>query len=346
MNDLTKLIAPDGPAGLAIVERLLPINADDKYIRPAIFAAAEGTKEAKERLGVFNITELGDSNVVTIDTWGSQANRIEPLFLRDPYRKLLPQITIRRQVSGETVEYNLLERPHRAADVIVRYSSLKPKFDEAMADWLKGDCRPLLKLAPTSVIFGFDDRRGTKTARQGRIVSSRIDATRVRQAAEYAQYTGVVAAAEDPAEQKQMSAVGWSGSPSYRPSGGVYVEGHIARYGSLSLSSLRELGPAGPDGEKARQYALGLAMVAFTAPTQYELRSGCSLRPDPKHVAAYTIATYDRGDLPLQVSHADALAFAQRAAKAFNVGPDLTGEFSDKDMRGNVENGKKKKGGK
>jgi CRISPR-associated protein Csb1 len=344
MIDVAKLLAVDGPAGLAVTEHLLPINKDDPYIRPAIFAAREGTPENKERWGVYNVTELGDGgNVITIDTIGSQANRIEPIFLQKPYRELVRQVVIVRRVNGksngkggEVVEHNLLERPHRAADVIARFSDLKVRFDEAMQASLKGDSRPLLKLAPTSLLFGFDDRRGTK-ARQGRVISSRIDATSAYQAAEYTQYTGVAAAAEDADEQKYMSEVGWTAVPSYRPAAGVYVKGHIVRYGSLSLSSLRKLGPAGPDGETARQYALGLALVAFTAPIDYALRSGCYLRRDPSRPPVYTIATLDKGDLPLELTHDEALALAKNAAQAFGVDPDLRGEFSDKAMRAELD---------
>src|SRR5262249_54255943 len=184
-------------------------------------------------------------------------------------------------------------------------------------------------------LFGFDDRRATK-AKQGRVISSRIDATNAHQAAEYSQYTGVAAAAEDAEEQKYMSEVGWTGVPSYRPAAGVYVKGRIVRYGSLSLTALRKLGPVGPEGDKARQYALGLALVAFTAPIDYSLRSGCYLRRDAANSPAYTIATLDKGDLPLPLTHDEALSFAKKAAQIFGVGPDLRGEFSDKAMRGKL----------
>jgi CRISPR-associated protein Csb1 len=346
MTDIAKLLVADGPAGLAVTEHLLPINKDDTYIRPAIFAANDvaNKDEYKNRWGVYNITDLGDGgNVITIDTVGSQANRIEPIFLQKPYRQLVRQVIIVRKANGksngkgtEAVEHNLLERPHRAADVIARFSDLKVRFDEAMRAYLKGDSRPLLKLAPTSLLFGFDDRRGTK-AKQGRVISSRIDATNAHQAGEYTQYTGVAAAADDADEQKYMSEVGWTAVPSYRPAAGVYVKGHIVRYCSLSLSCLRSLGPAGAEGEKARQYALGLALVAFTAPIEYALRSGCYLRRDSSRPPVYTIATLDKGDLPLNLTHEEALAFANKAAQAFGVDPDLRGEFSDKAMRAELE---------
>ena len=43
----------------------------------------------------YNIDKLSDgTKVVTIDSVGSQANRMEPIFKRPPYSSLVPQIEI------------------------------------------------------------------------------------------------------------------------------------------------------------------------------------------------------------------------------------------------------------
>ena len=92
---------------------------------PPTFAAAEGGKAG------YNIDPLGDPTdarapkIAIVDTVGSQANRMEPLFKKkngqdNSYSRLVPQIEIK--AGNKTV--NVLDAGHRAADAIVRYSSL------------------------------------------------------------------------------------------------------------------------------------------------------------------------------------------------------------------------------
>src|SRR5579885_1640463 len=95
-----RLTAEDGPAALICRQWLMPAEGRDAVIFPPTFAAAEGGKAG------YNIDALGEENdaksqrVAIIDTVGSQANRMEPLFKKangeeTPYSKLVPQIEIR-----------------------------------------------------------------------------------------------------------------------------------------------------------------------------------------------------------------------------------------------------------
>ena len=103
----------DGPAALVVREHLMPVEGSDGVVFPATFAAGDGFP------GGYNIDPFPDgTNVCLIDSVGSQANRIEPLFSKDEYAGLVPQIVIK---AGEK-RVNLLEAGHRAGDAIVRCS--------------------------------------------------------------------------------------------------------------------------------------------------------------------------------------------------------------------------------
>jgi CRISPR-associated protein Csb1 len=81
-----------GPAALVIREHLLPVEGADGVVFPATFAATQdGSFD-----GGYNIDELGAGrNVCLIDSVGSQANRIEPLFAKLGYADLVPQVIVR-----------------------------------------------------------------------------------------------------------------------------------------------------------------------------------------------------------------------------------------------------------
>src|SRR5438094_3265146 len=148
MSDVTKFdtwLADDGPAALVIREHLMPVEGADGVLFPATFAAGDNFP------GGYNIDSVGDGkNVCLIDSVGSQANRIEPLFAREKYAGLVPQVTVK---AGEK-SVNLLEAGHRAGDAIVRCSALQKDLQDAFKTLLKGNAEALAKIAPTSLVFG------------------------------------------------------------------------------------------------------------------------------------------------------------------------------------------------
>src|SRR5947208_500805 len=94
MSDLLErfddLLKDDGPAALVIREHLVPIEGLDGVLFPATFAAGDGFP------GGYNINEFEKgANICLIDSVGSQANRIEPLFMKSGYAGLVPQILIK-----------------------------------------------------------------------------------------------------------------------------------------------------------------------------------------------------------------------------------------------------------
>src|SRR5438105_28444 len=167
-------LADTGPAALVLKQHLMPVEGSDGVLFPATFAAGDGFA------GGYNIdTDASGKNVALIDSVGSQANRIEPIFMAGQhdgrYAHLVPQLAVR---AGER-EVSILEAGHRAGDALIRCSSLQPDIQKAFQAVLRGDAEPLAKIAPTSLVFGVWDSRDTQ-AKLPRVIASSIRAFNVR----------------------------------------------------------------------------------------------------------------------------------------------------------------------
>lgn len=331
----TEVLANEGPAALVCRQWLVPAEGRDAVIFPPTFAAAEGGGKAG-----YNIDRLGNgpdaARVVIIDTVGSQANRMEPLFKSvngddNPYAGLVPQIEIR---AGNKL-VNLLDAGHRAADAIVRYSELGPRLREAFDSYQQsGDATELARIAPTSLVFGAWDSRDTQ-AKLPRLISSTIRAFDVIELKRSAQYNPPVDYLRlellDDADDKKVldtaSELGFRHAPAAGTHGGVIVQGEIRREAILSLVALRSLGPKGPTGDALRRYVLGLALVAMTYDRPHDLRQGCLLVGDSDKPALWELVSHDGTRKPFSPDKGAALAFAQESAKAFGVGESRMVEF-------------------
>jgi CRISPR-associated protein Csb1 len=347
MSDLSKFdswLKDDGPAALVIREHLLPVEGSDGVLFPPTFAAGDNFP------GGYNIDGPPDGkNVCLIDSVGSQANRIEPLFAKDRYARLVPQVVVE---AGEKA-VNLLEAGHRAGDAIVRCSGIQKDLQDAFKAVLKGDAEPLAKIAPTSLVFGVWDSRDTQ-AKLPRLVASTIRAFDVRRLTRSAQFVPAaeyVAAGllEEPTEKKEKDAYaerGFIHVPASGSHGGVIAAGGIRRDATLSLAALRLL--ASTDEKKTlvlRRYILGLALTAFTYPPSGYLRQGCNLVLDPDKPRQFLEVYGDGRREPATISHDTALAFAKAAAEAFGVGESRTVEFdkerAKRDVKGDSTEGEK-----
>lgn len=346
MNDLTRFdpwLSDDGPAALVIREHLMPVDGPDGVVFPATFAAGNGFP------GGYNIDKFdaeGKENVCLIDSVGSQANRIEPLFMEDPYKDLVPQIIIR----AGTKEVNLLEAGHRAADAIVRCSELQEELRSAFLQSLQGDAEPLARIAPTSLVFGVWDSRDTQEKRP-RLLASTIRAFNVRPLTRGAVYIPPIDYAELQVfseEDKQkaegdpkspLAKRGFVHVPASATHGGVIATGGIRRDAILSLNALRLL-KAASDVNKTRalqRYILGLALTAFTySPVGY-LRQGCNLTLAPEKPRVFEEVYPDGQRKPLTLTHEEALRYARSAATAFGVGPSRTVEFDNERAKRDVK---------
>jgi CRISPR-associated protein Csb1 len=165
---------PNGPVALHLKQMMLPVEGEGAVIFPPTYAVGEGKSP-------YNIDTLSDgTKVCTIDSVGSQANRMEPIFKAvglgepgNPLAKLVPQIDI---AYANERKISILEAGHRLGDAIIR-TAKSDAFDlpraarEAFDDFLRGDATAIAKLAPTSLVFGVWDSRDTQ-AKLPRIVQS------------------------------------------------------------------------------------------------------------------------------------------------------------------------------
>ena len=356
MSVLTKLDAyldDAGPAALVLRDELTSVEGADGVLFPPTYAAGDNFP------GGYNLDgDPNGENICLIDSVGSQANRIEPMFGKAPFDSLVPQIGVR---AGDRI-LSLLEAGHRAGDALVRCSALQEQLQKAFKALLQKDASPLAKVAPTSLVFGVWDSRDTQ-AKAPRLLASTIRAYNVRKLTRSAQYvpaTDYVAAGlldepTDNAASKAYSERGFRHVPASASHGGVIAKGGVRRDASLSLAALRLLS-TGDDLAGTRvlhRYILGLALVAFTANVSGYLRQGCNLvldgsKPEPRRMEE----VYPSGERKsLALSQDNALAYALEAANAFGVGPSRTVDFdresAKRDLAGDGEKkakGKKAKG--
>lgn len=215
-------LASDGPVALHLRQKLLPIETDESG-RGVIFPPTYAD------IG-YNVDTLADgTRVAMIDTVGSQANRLEPIFKStgkdaegretNPLASLVPQVEIilhkaggkkanKKQVDDEESEghiekRSLLDLAHRSADAVVRASpTLAKEMDNAfMAIRNSGNAAPLAAIAPTSLVFGVWDSRGDSAVKIPRLVRSIIRAWDVEVLHSAAQFNSVWKALSE--EQKQ-----------------------------------------------------------------------------------------------------------------------------------------------
>ena len=331
-------LLPDGPAALIIREKLAPAEGADAVFFPATYAEIDYNID-----GGFRTKDPNAENIALVDSIGSQANRIEPLFTEGRYAGLVPQIVIK---AGEKC-INLLDAGHRAGDAIVRCSSLQPELQAAFKALLKGDAMPLAKIAPTSIVFGVWDSRDTQ-AKLPRILASVVRAYNVRKLTRSATYIAPVdcvaeglLSAEDAEKASKdsknpLSQTGLVNALANETHGGVIADGDIRRDATLALSALKLLkakdskeNASDEDHEDAtfrlRRYILGLALVAFTRLPRGYYRQGTILvgvtddKGEPLPPTIEEVALNGRRT-PAMITAEDAFMYAKEAATRFGVG--------------------------
>ncbi|MGB7598966.1 MAG: type I-U CRISPR-associated RAMP protein Csb1/Cas7u [Candidatus Sulfotelmatobacter sp.] len=319
---------PKGPVALCMKQKLMPVEGEGGVIFPPTYAMGEGKPP-------YNIDELSDgTKVATIDSVGSQANRMEPIFKaarpnqpENPLAKLVPQIDI---AYGNEKTVSILEAGHRLGDAVIRSSDLRDDAQKAFKLFLDAnDASALAKLAPTSLVFGVWDSRDTQ-AKLPRLVQSVIrawDVSPLRRSAQYnppIDYSELeVFSEEEKAKQEgdpksPLAKRGFVHVPATGAHGGVVARGPIERTVTVNLVALRRV-----DGENAqnlRRYILGLALVAATDPQDGFLRQGCLLVPDESAPAEWFVVNRDGRRTSVALSPAIAFDSALAAADKFGVG--------------------------
>ena len=340
MSDLMKFdgwIKDGGPAALVLREQLVPVEGADGVFFPATYAAQQGADRDKDKFqGGYNIDLFPDgTNVCLVDSVGSQANRIEPLFAQAGYAELVPQLVVTFPSKGLSV--NLLLANHRAADAIFRCSPFEKPLRNAFTEVLRGNSEPLAKIAPTSLVFGVWDSRDT-SAKLPRLVASTIRAFNIKghtRSANFLTQMTIDLAKLDilpGAESKD----GFANALASRAPGGVQLaaSGSIRRDATLGIAALRRLAVTGADGKqneertlKLRRYILGLSLVALTAPQETYLRQGCNLVPALGQPRQFQVVNSDGSRPDFTLSHDEAKLYAADAAVAFEVGKGDTHAF-------------------
>jgi CRISPR-associated protein Csb1 len=331
-----------GPVALTLKQALVPVEGQGSVFFPPTYVD----------IG-YNVDVMADgTKVVTVDSVGSQANRMEPMFRGgsdgDPeLAALIPQVRI--QV-GETA-VSILEVGHRLGDALVRASTLKARANEAFAAFLKsGDVTAIARLAPTSLVFGVWDSRDTQ-AKLPRILQSTIRAWDIDLLTRSAQYVPPVdyAAMEVFSDEEKAKSEnnpkspvaqrGFVAVPSVGAHGGVVARGPIVRDVTINLIALRRL-HAGDQTAALRRYILGLCLVAATEPLDGFLRQGCLLVPDAESPAAWNAVgrTGERNDVGL--TNDVARGYARVAADAFGIADAIDATFDASAAKADLEDKK------
>lgn len=325
-NELLKTWAngPQGPVALYLRQRLRPVeDSEHTVIFPPTYAD----------IG-YNIDTLSDgTKVATIDSVGSQANRMEPIFKSrksekgeelNPLASLVPQISI---AYGDGKKVSIFEVGHRLGDALIRSTDLAADAKKAFLELMESDdASALARLAPTSLVFGVWDSRDTQ-AKLPRIVQSVIRAWDVDVLTRSAQYNPPIdyAALEVFSEEDKAKAEGDPKSPLAKrgfvhvPSGaapgGVVCRGPIERHVTINLLALRRLNASTEEeAKKLREYLLGLALVAATAPLDGFLRQGCLLVADDQEAGQWKAVYPDGKRETLVLTHETAKDYATNAA--------------------------------
>lgn len=340
----------DGPVAIHLKQELVPVEGEGGVIFPPTYAD----------IG-YNIDTLADgTRVATIDSVGSQANRIEPIFKattggqeENPLAKLVPQINIK---VSDALSVSIFDVGHRLGDALVRSSALAAEAKNAFEEFLKGNAKELAKLAPTSIVFGVWDSRDT-SAKLPRIVQSVIRAWDVQKLSRSAQYNPPIdyAALDLFSEEEKAKAEGNKKSPlaqrgfvhvpSGEAPGGVVARGPIVRNVTINLIALRRL-TANSKTQALRRYILGLSLVAATHPLDGFLRQGCLLTVNPADQGQWVAVMRDGRRMPVKLDAQTSIGYAFAQARTFVVGKDRAVQFDKANAKNDLSDKKKGKGKK
>ncbi len=343
-DEAGRWLSPPGPVALVWKQQLEPVEGDGAVLFPPTYADVG-----------YNIDKLGDgTRVATVDSVGSQANRLEPIFEQSEggdnnLAGLVPQIEIE---IGENRRVSILRAGHRLGDAIIRSSELKDEARSAFAAFLeRGDASAIAKLAPTSLVFGVWDSRDTQ-AKLPRLVQSVIRAWDVDTLTRSAQYVPAIDYAaldvfseEEKAKQEgdpksPLAKRGFVAVPATGAHGGVVARGPIVRDVTVNLVAVRRL-RSGKTTEELCRYILGLCLVAATEPLDGFLRAGCLLVPKAEAKTSWieVARTGERSEVELDAGAVR--SFAAEAASKFGVGPDRVVKFDPKLAKEDLKAGDK-----
>jgi CRISPR-associated protein Csb1 len=293
-----------GPAAIIIRERLRPAAGHGTPIAPPTFAGrrqgesdyhCDGVDPSNWVAVLEAVRERRAVNHCTIDSIPSQANRMESALKRFE-STWIPKVTLQ---GAKQQTMSLLDVGHRVADAAVWCADGYEDFLKALEAYVDGDASPLARLAPTALVFGYWDSRGTTGGKARRLVRSEITADNVVKLGRRSQYWASVdpetseelqkaldearAKARDDETKDVGSQLGFRDAPA-SGLGGVIAYGNIVRVTILSLTGLRNLATRRNGEEdteatrKMRRYLFALMLASASTPRGgWDLREGCLL---------------------------------------------------------------------
>jgi CRISPR-associated protein Csb1 len=347
---LLDAVGPDrDAAGIQIVSIYKPAGGDAAKVMPAIYP---GGYVIETRL-----LEGQPRSTVQLDSWQSQANRVEAALLRHRdrggIRLPLFEMNVAVEHVARPIRLTSLDFPHRYADAYLRDSTVGgTRFDRSqpgsrLREACQSDATALLELDPGSLLFGaWDSHRKGRNAKFPRSYSSEIVGLDPERGVRYGgrldpfNLVGTIDDAANAAgdwqflgtgEKKKgtrLSEIGHgnaldSETDPKKNKGGVTIS-EARRLAFVSFAALDRLafGAAGDDAHTAARAALAaLALagdrLAFGSPSVF-LRSGCDL------VRVSETIAFERagGELKrYEVTAGDSLAlFAEAQAHAADLG--------------------------
>lgn len=277
----------DGPVVFVAHIPMRSVSGPDNPVFPPSYPKPKKPPKGEEP-SMYSMVAWKDGKFCCdIDSLGSQANRMEETF-KDRYRNLVPQHTITAKTRIGSTSVNLLDLGHRIADGYLRCTDFTEEAEKTMLAYRRGFADELARVAPTSIVFGFWDSRGTATKAE-RLVQSSIRAYDVVENRRSAQFFPLGNCYDDDIIREELFGklttnvgqdIGVLDVPSTDRLGGVFVHGQICREIIVHLELVRRLRSADGNHRDLQAYILGLALVAAASPQSPYLRQGCTLLPD------------------------------------------------------------------
>ena len=301
---IKSLVANSEIVALTFRQKLEPIEGPDVPLFPPTYPAPERGSHRFDTPYTVNKTKDG-IEVCDLDSVQSQANRMEAAFTKD-----LADVVPQHVVQAGNHQVALTELPHRIADASIRATRLADDIREWLLDVGSGDPVPLAGIAPTSLVYGVWDSRGTQI-KLPRAVRSEIRAYDVSVFKRSAQYSGAFRQEHLGINDKDWSkkgeqgaaGVGFAPTPSVDAHGGILVHGEIVHAASVLLNVLRRYRTS-DKSDALPSYLLGLTLGGLLlGGRDYNLRSGCSLVPAAP--AEWQTVTKSGGRQSIEVSEND-----------------------------------------
>ncbi|MEW6058375.1 MAG: type I-U CRISPR-associated protein Cas7, partial [Bdellovibrionota bacterium] len=217
---------------------------------------------------------------------------------------------------------------------------------------------PLVRLAPTSLVFGVWDSRGGTAEKRPRLVRSVIRALDVEPLYAAAQFNSVWKSLdsqqqdelknEATAKKVKLSEKGFADAPATfrkvsksaqkymqefrdgapnperRVLGGIVAKGGIERDITINLVALRNiLGKNDDESQKIRRYLLALALISASTDMELFLREGCHLRYADEHDVWSVVPRRGSADLVSlnsQESQQELIKYAEASVSHFKEG--------------------------